>query len=524
MSTRSVLLMGVSLIVSGCSALASDDSALSAGSTSPPSYTASPVPPALPAEVAPATAGVQAANPFVTVETDPLATFAVDVDSASYDIFRRSLLLQTLPDPATVRIEEFVNYFHYDYRAPGPEDAAPFSINLSASPLLGAGRTKVLRVGIAGAVQEKRATNVVFLVDTSGSMAAENKLPLVQTVLREALTVLDGTDTVSIVTYAGSTAVALAATPARERSKIEGAIARLSSSGGTNGASGIELAYAEANSAFLEDGINHVVLCTDGDFNLGVTDDAALVRLIEQKRQSGVTLTALGVGDRNNDAMMERVSNAGNGIYSVLYNEDQAVAYAHQRLLSSMVHIAKDVKVQVEFNPERVHAYRLMGYEDRLLGDQQFRDDRVDAGEIGSGHQVTALFELALTESDLPADVSLSAGETQAPGAPRAVGPDELARVFVRYKQPGASEADAAEEVVQSLAASELLDSVDELDGDAFWALGVASLAARLRGDASAQSIDLVALEARLAREVGDDAARSELVSMFPQLLTLLAR
>jgi Ca-activated chloride channel family protein len=462
------------------------------------------------------------ANPFVTTASDPFATFAADVDTASYDIFRRSLANGYLPHPKEVRSEEFVNYFRYAYPAPAADAEVPFTISLSAASHLAGGPTKLLRVGIQGATYPKRPMNVVFLVDVSGSMAAENKLPLVQRVLRESLDVLDPESTVAIVTYAGATAVALPATSVRERTRIASAIQTLESSGGTNGGSGIILAYEQAQAKFVEGGINHVVLCTDGDFNLGLTSNEALVALIEQKRQTGVTLTALGFGERNNDAMMERVSNAGNGIYSVLYNEDQAIAYTHQRLLSSMIHIAKDVKLQLELNPLHVYAYRLIGYEDRWIADGQFRDDRVDAGEIGSGHQVTALFELALEQGSLPANARPSAGQPS--DLARTVQGDELVRVSVRYKRPGAAEAEAARELSAGLSIAQLESELGRVDGDALWAMGVATLAERVRGNPYAQALDVSQLHALLAPLSTASAERAELVRLLPDLTRLLPR
>jgi Ca-activated chloride channel family protein len=342
-------------------------------------------------------------------------------------------------------------------------------------------------------------------------------------VLREALTVLQPADRVAIVSYAGFTRVVLEATEVREQARIRAAIDALSAGGGTNGGSGIELAYRQADLAFREGGINHVILCTDGDFNLGVSSNDALVQLIEQKRKSGVTLTALGVGERNNDAMMERVSNAGNGIYSVLYNEDQAIAYTHQRLLSSMVHVAKDLKIQVEFNPDHVYAYRLIGYEDRALLDQQFRDDRVDAGEVGSGHQVTALYELALRPEDLPLAGELRSMRV-ADATESELEADELVRVRLRWKKPGASERDSAQEADFSLTRAALLEDGAELDADAVWAIGVATLAEAFHRSPYIAAADLTAIGQRLSPLVGDSSERAELISFWPRAVRLAPR
>jgi Ca-activated chloride channel family protein len=510
-----VVVLCLSMGSAACSAVADDASASIAQVPSLP--VGAPAAPGLTTSTA--SGGAQ---PFVTTASDPYATFAADVDTASYDILRRSLLAHTLPPPSEVRIEEYINYFHYDYAA--PEGELPFAVHLSAGPNLSAQKTQVLRVGIAGAVAEKLPANVVFLVDVSGSMASTNKLPLVQRVLTEALSVLDAGDLVSIVTYAGDTRVVLEPTKVAERARITRVVSALSAGGGTNGASGIALAYGQAQLGFLPDGINHVVLCTDGDFNLGVTSDDELVKLIARERTSGITLTALGVGERNNDAMMERVSDAGNGIYSVLYDEDQAVAYAHQRLLASMLHVAKDVKIQLELNPDYVYAYRLLGYTDRLLADHQFRDDAVDAGEIGSGHQVTALFELALSPDALPAEAPSSVGDAADAPSLRTLSVGELARVSVRYKRPGAAATDPAAEVASTLRVEDVAAQASDLDDDAVWALGVATVGQALQYSPYVGAGELATVTALLGARAGTARDRRELVALLPELTRLLGR
>jgi Ca-activated chloride channel family protein len=462
---------------------------------------------------------------FVLTESDAFSTFAADVDSASYDSLRRSLQLGVLPSSFEVRAEEYINYFAYDYPAPDLESDVPFSISLSASAHIDETRpTKLLRVGIQAAKPDEiPPANLVFLVDVSGSMAAANKLPLVQDVLREILDELHSSDTVSIVSYAADTRVRLSPTPVRDRGKILNVIDALAAGGGTNGASGIQLAYGEAQMGFIDEGINHVILCTDGDFNLGITSPDALVSLIEQKRRSGVTLTALGFGDRNNDAMMERVSNAGNGIYSVLYNQDQAIAYAHERLLATTFHVAKDLKIQVEFNPSRVYAYRLIGYEDRAVADNQFRNDAVDGGEVGAGHRVTALYELALTPDDVPEGVQgASFGERVARTLEPEVREDELVRVKVRWKKPGATSGDAANEVATALGEDEIESDPERVDEDARWAIGVARLAEVLKASSFADRRELPIVRRLLAPLVGEDPDRRELVSLLPRVESLV--
>jgi Ca-activated chloride channel homolog len=423
------------------------------------------------------------ANPFVITAHDPLSTFAADVDTASYDIFTNSVMTGSLPPTATVRLEEFVNYFHYGYAPPAADASAPFSISLAAAPALEPS-TLLLRVGIQGRLpkEEKRAANLVFLVDTSGSMAAENKLPLVQYTLTQALRVLDPTDEISIVSYAGSTQVRLPPTPVAEASTIEAVIAELTTGGGTNGGSGIKLAYAQAEAGFIEGGINHVLLCTDGDFNLGLTANEDLVQLITQERKSGITLTALGYGSLPNDAMMEKVSNAGNGTYSVIYSQASATSYVKERLLSSLDYIAKDMKIQVELNPAKVYAYRLLGYEDRDIADSDFRNDVVDAGEVGAGHRVTALYQLVLAGGAIPASSRAAAPQDgELYSGPTEVGAEDYALVKVRYKAPNAQTTDPAAEVSQTLGANGVADSWASLDPDFQWAYAVASFAEILK-------------------------------------------
>ncbi len=422
-------------------------------------------------------------NPFVITSHDPLSTFAADVDTASYDIFMSSVSTGSLPPAATVRLEEFVNYFRYAYEPPAPDAAEPFSISLAAAPALDP-TTLLFRVGIRGRMPaiEKRPANLVFLVDTSGSMNAPNKLPLVQYTLTETLSVLDPADKISIVSYAGSTAVRLEPTPVANAASIAAAIQGLVSSGGTNGSSGINLAYAQAEAGFIQGGINHVLLCTDGDFNLGITSNDALVDLITEKRTSGITLTALGYGSDPNDAMMERVSNAGNGTYSVIYSRSQSREYVETRLLSNLDYIAKDMKIQVEFNPAKVYAYRLLGYEDRAIADNDFRNDSVDAGEVGAGHRVTALYQLVLAGGAIPSSsVAVTPQDGEVYAGSTEVGAQDYALVKIRYKQPDATAADAALEVNQSLAADGIADAWGLLDGDFQWAYAVASFAEILK-------------------------------------------
>ena len=467
-------------------------------------------------------------RPYVMVAHDPLSTFAVDVDTASYDIFRRDVLDGRLPQPESVRLEEYVNVLPYDYPAPAHDAAEPFAIHLEVAPSpLEAGRP-VLSVGIRGKEappEEVRPANLVFLVDVSGSMGRADKEPLVRRVLTEALEVLQPTDRVAVVTYASQTQVRLESTAVSKRELIQGVIDGLLPGGATAGGAGLLLAYQQAEANFIEGGINHIVLCTAGDFNVGPASIPELVELVEEKRRTGVTLTVLGFGSGNlNDAMMEEISNRGNGVYGVIANEDHAVQYVRERLLSTMTFIAKDVKIQVEFNPEHVLAYRLLGYENRAIADDEFRDDLVDAGEIGSGHTVTALYELVLACGEVPEpegapeveDGEAYAGEAE-------VAPDDLVLVKVRYKHPDAGEEDAAFEVGVGLEPGDANACIWDAGKDHRWAVAMASFAEILKESPFADPGRLAAIEEVILSSGGeDDTARQEFLGLFARARELL--
>ena len=456
---------------------------------------------------------------FVSTESDPFSTFGADVDTASYDLFRSNMVnYLALPPKEGVRTEDFVNYFDYDYEKPSNGEQ-PFRIDLAAASNFLDGPRTLLRVGIQAMEQpptEKRPANLAFLIDVSGSMQDSLKLPLVKRLLTETLEVLDSDDRVSIVTYASGTRVALPSTPVSERTTIEAVIEDLSPSGSTNGAGGIQLAYEQVRSEWVEDGVNHVVLCTDGDFNVGVASTTELVKLIEDERKSGVTFTAVGFGAGPNDAMLEEISNHGNGIYGAVGTTAQADEYAHERMLGTLYHVAKDMKIQVEFNPELVFAYRLLGYENRAIADDDFRDDLVDAGEVGAGHRVTALYELALEQSQLPEDVTPSDGETSE--LERSIADDDLVLVRVRYKDVGASEEDAAHEVKQALSATKL----GAPDRDLEWAGAMAEFAEILKGSAYANPALLPEIEKVIEAQLGRDDERDEFIELFYQARPLL--
>lgn len=466
-------------------------------------------------------------NPFVRAAHDPLSTFAADVDTASYDLYRTYVKNGALPPATQVRLEEFVNAFSYDYPAPDPEAEEPFAIHLEAAPNLVGRDTTILRVGIQGKVvppAEKKPANIVFLADVSGSMAAS--LPLAQTVMRETVELLEPTDTVALVTYAGNFATPLPATPVSQSGEIESAIGALVSGGGTNGEGGIHAAYAQAESAFIEGGINHIVILTDGDFNIGVSNTDDLEKLIIEKRKGGITLTILGFGYGNtNDALMSRLSRSGNGIYGYIGDADDAEDYVRERMLQTLQHIAKDMKLQIEFNPKFVYAYRLLGYEDRAIADEDFRDDIVDAGEIGSGHRVTALYELVFDKSTLPSasgapkldDGSVFDGSAE-------VAMDDLVLVKVRYKQPGASESDPAKEVSSSLDPESVLGALGSAASDLQWAVAVASFAEVVKASPYADPDKLDAMGLILDAQKARDPGRAEFVELFGKARGLLGK
>jgi Ca-activated chloride channel family protein len=457
---------------------------------------------------------------FERTSADAFSTFAADVDTASYDVFRSTLSnLGALPPASYVRPEEFINSFDYGYAAPTRNDEHPFRINLQASQQLLGNELTHLRIGIQAVPRsqfEKKDVNLAFLVDTSGSMQDPTKLPLVKELLLDTLDELAPDDRVALVTYAGSTRVALESTRVSDRDAIEAAIDDLYAAGSTNGAGGLELAYQQVQDRFVAGGINHVILCTDGDFNVGPSTTDELVSLIENERDSGITLTVVGFGTGLNDAMMEAISDKGNGVYGAVATPEQAQEYAHERMLSNLQLIAKDLKIQVEFNPELVYAYRLVGYEDRLLADEQFLDNRADAGEVGAGHRVTAIYELALSKAELPDDAGLVEGVE--PDLVHQVAAQDLVRVAVRYKDMDAAASDPSYEVSESLAAAD----IGQADVDLQWAVAVADFAEVLRLPEAATKSRLNAIDELVRPQASRDDARAEFVSMFDSARSLI--
>jgi Ca-activated chloride channel family protein len=416
-------------------------------------------------------------NPVKRVAEEPVSTFSVDVDTGSYANVRRFLNQGSLPPGDAVRVEEMLNYFRYDYPLP-TDRSRPFSVTTNVTKTPWNPNTRLLRIGLRGydlARRERPAANLVFLVDTSGSMQEPDKLPLVKASLALLADKLGPKDRVSIVAYAGSAGLVLA--PTNDPAKIKAAIEQLSAGGSTAGGQGIELAYATARANKLEDGINRILLATDGDFNVGIADTRALKDMVRRNRDDGITLTTLGYGQGNyNEAMMEQIADVGNGNYSYVDSAMEAQKVLDQELSSTLFTIAKDVKVQVEFNPAAVSEYRLIGYENRLLREEDFDNDEVDAGDIGAGHMVTALYEIvpAGAQGWLP-DRRYEANQAAVPLVARR----ELAFLKLRYKLPNEETSRLIDQPIPMSA----IAGARAPEGDMAFAAAVAAYGQKLKGD-----------------------------------------
>lgn len=388
-------------------------------------------------------------NPFLQAASNPLSTFSIDVDTASYSNVRRFINSGSLPPKDAVRVEEMINYFSYDYHE--PEGDKPFSIDLDATACPWDASHRLLRIGLKGrdvTTENRPASNLVFLLDVSGSMMPAERLPLVKQAMGLLVEKLTEKDRVAIVIYAGGSGLALPSTTGDRKEAILRALEDLKAGGSTNGAEGIELAYKVAADNFIKGGVNRVILATDGDFNIGVTNQGDLIRLIEEKAKTGVFLSVLGVGTDNlKDSTMQKLADKGNGNYAYLDSLDEARKVLVEQVNGTLMTIAKDVKIQVEFNPARVASYRLIGYEKRMLRKEDFNNDKVDAGEIGAGHTVTALYEIVPAgtgAADPAASIPpVDALKYQAPNpasmATTQVAPklsQEMVTVKLRYKKP----------------------------------------------------------------------------------------
>jgi Ca-activated chloride channel family protein len=458
-------------------------------------------------------------NPFLAVGPNPLSTFSIDVDRASYANVRRFLRGGTLPPPDAVRIEELVNYFRYRDPAPGPEEP-PFRVTTEVGPAPWQPLHRLVRIGLKARqvdLEDIPPSNLVFLIDVSGSMQSPDKLPLLKTALGMLVEQLRPEDHVAIVVYAGAAGLVLESTPGSEKETIASTLERLEAGGSTAGGAGIRLAYDVAARNHIEGGNNRVILATDGDFNIGPSSDGEMVRLIEQKREQGTFLTVLGFGTGNlKDSKMEKLADHGNGNFAYIDSPLEARKVLVGEMGGTLLTVAKDVKIQVEFNPSRVAGYRLIGYENRLLAAEDFDDDTKDAGELGAGHSVTALYEVVPVGVDGTVELrdpgELRYGERAAPGD--AAGSDELLYVKLRWKEP---EADRSRRIDQAV-----LDRPLELGrtGEDFrFAAAVAGWGMLLRGSehCGGLTFDDVAWLARGALGPDEEGYRAEFLSLVRQ-------
>ena len=389
-------------------------------------------------------------NPFLEAAANPLSTFSIDVDTASYSNVRRFINEGSLPPKDAVRVEEMLNYFSYDYAQ--PTDDRPFAVHVDLASCPWEASHRLVRIGLKGkeiALDKRGPSNLVFLLDVSGSMTPPERLPLVKQAMRLLVEKLTENDRVAIVIYAGSSGLVLPSTSGDHKEQILQAIEDLQPGGSTNGAAGIQLAYRIAQQNFIKDGINRVILATDGDFNVGVTNQGDLVRLIEEKAKSGLFLSVLGVGNDNlRDSTMVKLADKGNGNYAYLDSVEEARKVLVQQMNGTLVTIAKDVKIQVEFNPARVSSYRLIGYEKRMLRKEDFNNDKVDAGEIGAGHTVTALYEVVPVGAAPKPAASVPPVEPLKYSNPTTTSTSsspEMLTVKLRYKKPDGDKSELIE-------------------------------------------------------------------------------
>ena len=419
-------------------------------------------------------------QPVKSVAQEPVSTFSIDVDTGSYANVRRFLNNGKQPPKDAVRIEEIINYFPYNY--PLPTDGRPFAVHTETIDSPWQPEAKLIKIGIQAQDTAKKdlpPANLVFLVDVSGSMDEENKLPLVQKTLRILTQQLRPQDKVTLITYSSGEELVLPPTSGSDKETILKAIDKLKAEGSTSGESALRMAYEEAQKAFVPNGINRILLATDGDFNVGISDTETLKSMVAEKRKSGVSLSTLGFGMGNyNEDMMEQIADAGDGNYSYIDNEKEAKKVLQQQLTSTLATVAQDVKIQVEFNPATVKEYRLVGYTNRTLRNEDFNNDRVDAGDIGAGHSVTALYEI------IPQGKQGWLEESRYQKAPAAKGSkNEYAFVKVRYKLPGQKDSQLMQQAVP--VGSKPLDQAlrgGEYNGKLSWG-DIENMAQKVQGD-----------------------------------------
>lgn len=452
-------------------------------------------------------------NPIKVASETPVSTFSIDVDTGSYSNIRRMLNEGRLPVQDAVRVEEMINYFNYQYATPANLHT-PFRVTTEMGPTPWNGKTRLLHIGIKGyevPQSEIPAANLVFLIDVSGSMNSPNKLGLLKKGMQLLVKQLRPEDRVSMVVYAGASGVVLEPTPGDQSFRITHALEQLSAGGSTNGAAGIRLAYQVAESAFIKDGVNRILLATDGDFNVGTTSHEQLMELIEQKRKSGIGFSTLGFGSGNyNDHLAEQLADKGNGSYAYIDTLNEANKVLVKQLSSTLLTIAKDVKIQVEFNPDVVSEYRLIGYENRMLKREDFNNDRIDAGDIGAGHTVTALYEVTLKGSGGERIDSLRYGSKGGRGKAYA---NELAMLRVRYKQP---QSDTSRLIETPLYRNAISSNIDSTTDRYRFAAAVAAFGQQLRGGEYLDSFGYanVLQLARSARSDDPDGYRGEFIQL----------
>ena len=447
---------------------------------------------------------------------NPVSTFSVDVDTGAYSNVRRFLNQGQLPQRDAVRSEELINYFNYSYEYP-ENKKQPFSITTEIAPTPWNKHSYLLHIGLQAfqsPAEQRPASNLVFLVDVSGSMHSRNKLQLLKSGLKMMVKNLNENDSISIVTYAGSTAVVLKPIKGNQRAEISMALEQLTAGGSTNGASGIKLAYQMAQQSFIENGINRIILATDGDFNMGVTSFESLKQIVEEKRKTGISLTTLGFGQGNyNDHLMEQLADAGNGNYSYIDNLNEARKVLVEEMGSTLNTVANDVKIQIEFNPQQVAEYRLIGYENRTLQQEDFNNDKVDAGDIGESHSVTALYEVTFTDSQFK---QLDNNRYAQPLVAKSASDrnNELAFLRLRYK---ANSQSASQLIEKPVYLHEVTDNISQASNNFRFSASVAAFAQQLRGGKYLHDFNYNDILQLARQSKGDDTFgyRSEFIQLI---------
>ena len=452
-----------------------------------------------------------AINEVRRTATEPISTFSIDVDTGAYANMRRFLNSGQLPPTDAVRTEEFINYFIYDYAPPAAGDT-PFAVHWEVAPTPWNAKTRLLKIGLKGyepPAEDRPDANLVFLLDVSGSMNAPDKLPLMVSAMKLLTSALEAGDRVSVVVYAGRTATVIDGASGADKGAIKAALSQLQAGGSTAGGAGIELAYAMAEKHFIPGGINRVILATDGDFNVGISNTEMLKDIIARKREAGISLTTLGFGTGNyNEALMEQLADVGNGNYSYIDSLKEGQKVLVEQMAGTLMTIAKDVKIQVEFNPAVIAHYRLIGYENRLLRPEDFDNDKVDAGEIGAGHAVTALYEIDPVGAggfDYP-----ELRYEEASAVDNGVRTDELGFLKLRYKAP---DGDESELMTTPLPAS-ALEGGDGPTRDMRFAAAVSAFAEQLRGSRYVGAFGYRDIVALAEDAIGGDSYRGEFIEL----------